>query len=149
MSKSDAFESELLELIFNGVAIAGIAQNHSAPLASLYFSLHTADPGEKGSQITNECAYGSYARQAVARGAFTVFEDTTDPNNSVNTVRPNADVPFPVATSGSELATHYAIGRAASGAGAILYKGPLNPSISIGVGAQAPVVTAASGVSED
>ena len=68
MSAGNTFENDLLKLIFNGTAIANIADNAAAsPLTSLYVSLHTGDPGEAGSQTTNEAAYTSYARVAVAR----------------------------------------------------------------------------------
>ena len=68
MSKSNSLENALLDLIFKATAIANIADNAaSSPLTNLYVSLHTSDPGEAGSQTTNECAYGSYARVAVAR----------------------------------------------------------------------------------
>jgi hypothetical protein len=68
MSFGDQFETGLLDLIFTGTGIAGIADNAaSSPLTSLYLSLHTADPGEAGDQTTSEAAYTSYARVAVAR----------------------------------------------------------------------------------
>jgi hypothetical protein len=51
MSKSNAFETDLLGLIFNGTAITTIADNAaSTPLTNLYLALHTADPGEAGNQ---------------------------------------------------------------------------------------------------
>ena len=51
MSKGNTFELDLLALIFNATAIANIADNAAAsPLTSLYVALHTADPGEAGSQ---------------------------------------------------------------------------------------------------
>ena len=68
MSKGNTFENDLLGLIFNGTAIANLADDAAtSPLTELYVSLHTADPGEAGDQTTNECAYTSYARVAVAR----------------------------------------------------------------------------------
>ena len=128
MSKGNTYENDLLKLIFNATAIANIADNAaSSPLTSLYVSLHTADPGEAGDQTTNECAYTSYARVAVARSGagFTVT------NNSVS---PAADVTFPAATGGTETATHFAIGTATSGAGKLLYSGTVSPNISISNG---------------
>ena len=73
MSKSNACENSLLLLIFNNtdfalVGDAGGLQN-SATAGNLYFSLHTADPGEAGDQTTSEITYTSYARVAVARSA--------------------------------------------------------------------------------
>src|SRR3954466_1137834 len=108
-ARGSTFLNDLLKLIFQATAIANIADNAaSSPLTNLYVSLHTASPGAGGSQTTNECAYGDYARQAVARtsGGFTV---------SGATVHPVADVVFPTAISGSETATYVGIGTAISG----------------------------------
>ena len=142
MSKGNTYENDLLKLIFNATAIANIADNAaSSPLTSLYVSLHTADPGEAGDQTTNECAYTSYARVAVARSGagFTVT------NNSVS---PAADVSFPAATGGSETATYFAIGTASSSTGKLLYSGAISPTISISNGVT-PKLTTASTVTED
>lgn len=128
MSASNAFETDLLELIFNGTTIANIADNAaSSPVTSLYVGLHTSDPGEGGNQTTNECAYTSYARVAVARnsGGWTVSG-----NNASNT----ADVTFPACTGGSETATHFSIGSAASGTGYLLFSGALGASLAISNG---------------
>jgi hypothetical protein len=61
----------LLELLFQNLDFAGIGDagglQNSASAGSLYVSLHTADPGVAGDQTTNEVAYTSYARVAVAR----------------------------------------------------------------------------------
>jgi len=142
MSKGDTFENDLLKLIFQAVAIANIADNAATgPLTNLYVSLHTADPGEAGTQLTNEIAYTSYARVAVARSAagFTV---------TGNSVSPVADVNFPAATGGTGTATHFAIGTAASGAGKILYKGAITPNIAVSTGVT-PRMTAATAITED
>lgn len=139
--KGTTFCNDLLKLIFNGTAIANLADNAaSSPLANLYLALHTADPGVGGSQTTSECAYGSYARAAVARSApgFTVTGTNVSPVNDVN---------FPTATSGSETATHFSIGTAAAGAGKILYRGSLSPAIVISTGVP-PVITNGTTVNE-
>ena len=128
MSKSNTFETDILDLIFNATAIANVADNAaSAPLTNLYLSLHTGDPGEAGNQETSECAYTSYARVAVARtsGGFTV---------SGNSVVLASDQDFPAATGGTETATHFAIGTASTGTGKILYSGTVTPNISISTG---------------
>lgn len=142
MSKGDTFENDLLKLIFNATAIANIADNaSSSPLTNLYVSLHTGDPGDSGDQTTNEAAYGSYARVAVARSGsgWTV---------SANSVSPAANVDFPAASSGTETITHAAIGTDASGTGKILYSGAVSPNISVTTGVQ-PRVSTASTVTED
>lgn len=128
MSKGNTFENDLLKLIFNATAIANIADDAaSAPLTNLYVSLHTADPGEAGSQTTNEAAYTSYARVAVARtsGGWTVT------NNSVVNA---AAVTFPAATGGSETETYFGVGTASSGAGKLLYSGALTASLAVSNG---------------
>lgn len=142
MSKGDTFENDLLKLIFNATAIANIADNAAtSPLTNLYVSLHTADPGETGTEATNEIAYTSYARVAVARtsGGWTV---------TANSVSPAADIVFPAGTGGSGTATHAAVGVAASGATKILYKGAISPTIVCGNGIT-PRITTASTFTED
>lgn len=142
MSKGDTFENDLLKLIFQATAIANIADNaSSAPLTNLYFSAHTADPGEAGTQTTSECAYGSYARVAVARtsGGFTV---------TANSVSPVANVDFPAAISGTETITHFAVGTVISASGKILYSGTVTPNISVSTGVT-PRFTTASAITED
>ena len=142
MSKGNTFENDLLKLIFNATAIANVADNAAAsPLTNLYVSLHTADPGEAGSQTTSECAYTSYARVAVARtgGAWTV---------TANSVSPAANIDFPAATGGSETATYFAVGTASSGAGKVLYSGSISPTIAISSGVT-PRLTTATAITED
>ena len=133
MSKSNAWETALLALVFNNDNAANIGDatglRGSSTAGSLYVSLHTGDPGEAGSQTTNECAYTSYARVAVARSGagWTV---------SGNAVTNAALVQFPQCTGSSETATHFAIGTASSGAGVLLYKGALSASLAISSGIQ-------------
>lgn len=142
MSKGDTFENDLLKLIFNATAIANIADNAAtSPLTNLYVSLHTADPGEAGSQTTSEATYTSYARVAVARtsGGFTV---------TTNSVSPVANVDFPACTGGTNTITHFGIGTASSGAGKLLYSGTVSPNLSVSTGVT-PRLTTSSTVTED
>lgn len=142
MSKSNAFETDLLELFFNGTAIADLAENDStAPATDLNVSLHTSDPGEGGDQTTNEATYTSYARVAVARtsGGWGV---------AGNMVNPVAAIEFPAATGGSETITHFGIGVASSGAGYLLYSGTVTPTVAVSNGVT-PRLTTATEVTED
>lgn len=142
MSKSNAFENALLQLIFNATAIANLADNAaSSPLTNLYVSLHTSDPGEAGNQSTNEATYTSYARVAVSRtsGGWTVT------NNSVS---PVANIDFPAATGGSETITYFGVGSASSGSGVLYYSGSVSPSIVVSSGVT-PRLTTASTITED
>lgn len=142
MSKGNTFENDLLKLIFNGTAITGLADNAaSSPVTNLYVSLHTADPGEAGNQTTSEAAYTSYARVAVARSG----SGWTVTNNSVS---PAEAISFPKCTGGTSTVTHFAIGTAATGAGKILYKGAVSPSIAVATNVT-PQLDTASTVTED
>ncbi|MDI9548194.1 MAG: hypothetical protein QM346_11420 [Chloroflexota bacterium] len=128
MSKGNTFENDFLKLIFNGTAIANIADNAASdPLANLYVSLHSADVGEGGNQGTNEIAYGDYARVAVVRtsGGWSVSD------NEVTNVDP---IVFPECASGTATAAYFAVGAAAGGAGKVLYKGQLTNPLNISAG---------------
>lgn len=144
MSKSNAWETGLLSLLFTNDNFANVGDatglRGSSTAGSLYFSLHTADPGETGDQTTSEIAYTSYARVAVARSAagWTVTADA---------VAVDADVTFPAGTGGSGTATHWGLGTASAGAGVLLYKGTISPNIVTGNGVT-PVLTAGTVVTE-
>jgi hypothetical protein len=140
--KGSTFDNDLLKLTFQATPIANIADNAaSSPLTALFFSLHTADPGAGGSQTTSEAAYTSYARVSVARtsGGFTV---------SGNSCVLAAPINFPTPSGGAgEVETYFAVGTASSGAGKILYHGPITPSITIAVGT-APQLTTGTTITE-
>lgn len=139
--KGATFENDFLKLVFNGTAIGNIADNAAAsPLTNLYVSLHTADPTDSGNQTSNETAYTSYARVAVARttGGFTV---------TASSVSPAANIDFPQCTGATSTITHFAIGTASSGTGKILYSGTVSPNISVSTGV-IPRLTTASTVTE-
>lgn len=141
MAKGNTWINDLLKLVFNGTAVANIADNAAtSPLGNLYFSLHTADPTASGNQASNEIAYTSYARVAVARtsGGLTV---------SGQSVSPTATVAFPAGTGGSGTATHFGIGTASTGTGKLLYSGAISPTIVTGNGIT-PQLTTASTVTE-
>lgn len=145
MSKGNTFENDLLLLIFNNTNAANIGDatglRGATTPGSLYVALHTADPGEAGSQTTSECAYTSYARVAVARssGGWTV---------TANSVSPVATISFPACTGGTETATFWSIGTSVSGAGKLLYSGAISPTIAIS-NTVTPQLTTASTVTED
>lgn len=145
MSKSDSWENALLLLLFNNSNAANIGDatglRGSSTAGSLYVSLHTADPGEAGTQQTSEATYTSYARVAVARssGGFTI---------STNSVVPAATISFPAGTGGSGTVTYFGIGTASSGAGVLLYSGTVTPNIVTGNGIT-PQLTTASAITED
>lgn len=122
---ANTFENDLLQLIFNAVAIANIADNAAtAPLTNLYVSLHTADPGGAGTQSTSEATYTGYARVAVARtsGGWTV---------SASNVSNAAAVTFPQCTGGTNTITHFGVGVAVSGATKLLVSAALTAPLAV------------------
>lgn len=141
MSKSDAFETDLLKLIFNATAIAEIAEDDSSsPSTNLTVALHTSDPGDSGDQTTNEIAYTGYSRQNVARttGGWTV---------SGNTVKPVSAITWGEMTGGAGgTVTHFSIG---TGTGdKMLYHGTVTSNIVVALGV-IPQLTTATAVTED
>lgn len=124
-SKSNSWENGLMLLLFNNTNFANVGDatglRGSTTAGSLYFSLHTADPGEAGTQSTNEVAYTSYARVAVARasgaGGFTV---------STNTVTNTSAILFPAPTGANTTVWFWGLGTASTGTGVLLFKGPIS-----------------------
>ena len=141
--KSGTFANKLLRLIFFGTAIPQIADNAaSTPATNFYVALHTADPGETGLQNTNEVTYTGYAREVVSRTAAGWLITT---GAAVDVVNPNGNIDFAPRTDvGSTVATYFSIGMLGSGAGEILYFGPLNPSITITQGVTPRIGTTSS-----
>jgi hypothetical protein len=142
MSKSNVFENAFLELIFNGTAIANIADDAGTdPLTDLYVSLHTASPGEDGDQADGEADYTDYARVAVERSSsgWTVTD---------NEVVPAATIIFPECTGGTSDVTHFGIGTEAAGAGVLLYFGTVTPTLLISTGIQ-PQLGSGTTITED
>lgn len=131
MSATNAFETALLNLYFLNTDHANVGDaaglQNSATAGSFYISLHTADPGEAGTQTTSEANYTGYARVAVARSGagFTV---------SGNSVSNAAAVTFGACTAGSSTCTHFGIGSDASGAGNLFFSGALNASLAVTAG---------------
>jgi hypothetical protein len=124
-SLTNTAENSILTLIFNATNWANIADNTAtAPLANLFVSLHTADPGEAGSQTTSETAYTNYARQSVARtsGGWTI--SGTDPTQVVNA----ATITFPQCGATGATLTHFGIGSLVSGAGVLYASGVIGPT---------------------
>lgn len=122
MSFSNTAETAVLNQVFVGTALPWNANT------DLWIALHTADPGEAGSAITSEAAYGSYARVTLTRAT-----DFTVSGNSVE----NANLEqFPQCSSGSETITYASIVTTSSGAGTIVVRAALNTSIPVSTGIQ-------------
>ena len=131
MSVTNAFETALLTLYFNNTDHANIGDaaglQNSATAGSFHISLHTADPGETGSQTTSEATYTSYARVAVARSGAGWTIASANASNA-------AAVTFPACTGGSNTITHFGIGSDSSGAGNLFFYGALSASLPVSSG---------------
>lgn len=143
MSKSDTHENAWLKLIYNATAWALIADNAATtPITNIYVALHTADPGDAGSQSTSEISYTGYARVAVARttGGWTV---------TTNSVSPVAAITFGQMTAGTGgTVTHFSTGSVVSGATLIFHSGTVTPNIVVSNGVT-PQLSTASAITED
>lgn len=131
MSATNVFENGLLSLILENANYANVGDatglRGSSTAGVFYVSLHTANPNETGSQTTSEAAYGSYARQSVARSTagWTVASGTGDNDSAIN---------FPAATSGSETESHFGLGSDVSGAGNLFLWGALGATLAVSSG---------------
>ncbi len=134
MSFHDDAENDILLLIFNATDWALWADDAaSTPETNIGVALHTADPTESGTQLTNEAAYGSYARVDVARtsGGWTVTGAS---------VSPAANIDFPEATSGSETETHFSVAKASNND--VVAIGTVTPNIVVTSGVTPRLTTA-------
>jgi len=130
MSASNSMENSTLLLFFNNTAFANVGDATGLPASAtagnLYVSLHTADPGEAGSQTTSETAYTNYARVAVARSGAGWTVSTNSATNA-------GAVTFPACGASGSTITHFGIGTASSGAGVLLFSGTCSLSVSSGI----------------
>lgn len=145
MSKTNTWENGLLLLLFNNTNFANVGDatglRGSSTAGSLFVSLHTADPGEAGTQSTSEANYTGYARVSMPRNGSTWVV-------TGNSVSPAATISFPACTGGTNVITHFGVGLASTGANTLLYKFPVTPNISVTSGVT-PRLTTATFIAED
>jgi len=134
MSASNAFENQLLLLIFNNTNAANVGDatglRGSTTAGNLFIALHTADPGEAGDQTTSEATYTGYARVAVARSGAGFTVSGTAPTQAANA----AAVTFGACTAGSSTCTYFSVGVATSGASVIIASGVLTAQLAVTAG---------------
>ena len=141
MSKVDSYETALLNLVlaaknYSNIAIASTAST------SIWVSLHTADPGDTGTQATSEATYSGYLRVATDRttGGWVVASGSASPAASIT---------FATCTASSTTSiTHFSVGLSSSGAGTAIYNGTVTPNISVTTNVT-PSLTTASAITED
>ena len=141
MSKTDAYETALLNLVLAAKTYTSVAVASTAS-TTIWVSLHTADPGDAGTQATSEIAYTGYLRVATNR-------TTVDWIVTANSASPAASITFATCTASSTTAaTHFSVGLSSSGAGTAIYNGTVTPNISITTNVT-PSLTTASAITED
>ena len=128
MSATNALEGAILSLIFEnantGIGIGdATGLRGSSTAGSFNISLHTADPGETGSQNTTESAYTNYARVSVARSTagWSVASSVADND---------AAITFPQCGVTGSTVTNFGVGSDSSGAGNLYFKGASALSVS-------------------
>lgn len=138
MSKSNYLENALLALIYNATAITSIARDAASPITNIKMALHSADPGEGGSQTTSALSYTGYAQKDVPRSGsgFTV---------SGNQVVNAAEIAFAICTAGSGTASYWSFGDGTN----IFHSGAFTTPLVIGVGVIPTVAAGAISITED
>lgn len=130
MPATDVLENELLSLIFENDNFDNIGDATgivgSTTAGTLEVSLHTGTLTDSSVQTTTEAAYGSYARQTVARS-------TAGWTVTAGTVSNDAAITFPQASSGSETETDFGIGSAVAATELWIY-GALTASLAVSTG---------------
>jgi len=131
MSATNVFENALLSLIFENASTGlnigdATGLRGSTTAGNVFISLHTADPGEAGSQNTSETAYTNYTRISVARSTagWTVTSGVADND---------AAITFPACGVTGSSITNFGIGSSTSGVGDLYLKGPSTLSVSSGI----------------
>lgn len=121
MSKGNTTENEVLKVMFLNTFDPSWRGN-----ANLYLALHTADPGEAGTQATSETTYTSYVRVAVLKTAVGWTVAGAQAQNAALVQFPQCGVGGPF-----DPITHVSIGLLDAGAGQILYSGALNAPLTV------------------
>lgn len=142
-SKTNSFETSLLNHIFNNADIANIGDatgvRGSAAAGSLYLALFTASPGETGAGT--EANYTGYARVAVARtaGGWTISGAQASNASAIT---------FGQCTAGSNTIVSFGI-MTASSAGTMLFWGDLTSSLAVSNGITPEFAIGALTITED
>lgn len=128
---SQSFATQLLKMIVAGQAIPGFsAVATTGNVAQLYVGLHTSDPGAKGTQETAECNYTGYTRVAIPRNSLS-WNFSADKSSA----SPSASIIFPEVRGGNQQeATYVSFGTSSAGAGQLLLRGKMEPSVTCRLG---------------
>jgi len=146
MSMTNAAEQAFLDLLFLNIDWANVGDasglQNSAAAGNFWISLHTADPGEGGSQTTNETSYSGYARASVARSG-SGWSRTGSIISNVSAIN------FGTCSSGTATITHFGVGTDSTSTGNLLFKGSLTSSLAVSLGIAPSFVAGALTVEVD
>jgi len=148
MSKTDAYEYNVLRHVLNGVAITNISA--TAGTTSWWLGLHTADPGDAGS-TASEGGYAQYTRVKTDRssGASTGWAVTSGTSDAAAGASPVTNLDFPQNTSTSTgTFTHFSLNQSSNGVGSsAVYTGTVTPNINFSQNVT-PRLTTGSSITE-
>ena len=133
MSATNVLENGLLSLLFENANYANVGDatglRGSSTAGVFYVSLHTASPGEAGSQTTSETAYTNYLRSggSVARSTagWTVASGVADND---------AEITYATCGASGATLTDFGIGSDSTGAGNLFMYGALTASLVVSSG---------------
>ncbi len=157
--KGNALQENLLKFLFTTSSSATLGQitTLNFPCTStttlLYVSLHTADPGNGGTQATNEVTYTGYQRVATNRSNAGAASWVVGATYSPFSVFPSSAIQFAQCTTASAVViTNWAVGTLSSGVTqgttGLLYCGTVTPNINLGANVT-PSLTTGSACTED
>jgi hypothetical protein len=139
MSFSDIFENAVRNLVFRAQTWANVANDAtSTPITNTFSALHTADPGDAGTQATSETTYTGYGRVGVTRGT----SGWTAPSGGQIFLA--ADAVFGAGMAGSGTITHFSQGKTNTGATDIFASGTYTPNLAVGNGITPRLTTSTS-----
>jgi len=150
MSKSDAFENQLLLHLFNNSAIANVGNAAGLPAAgapgSLYIRLYTSAIVVDDATIGTECAYTGYADNGVA-----VTRDGAGWTISGNNASNAAAITFGACTVGTETVRYFAVWKTNVDEVAAnrIYWGTLTSDLAVSPGITPEFAIGALDVNED
>lgn len=138
---SDDLEAIITNAILCNKTISSNIIVPATPIQAWWIGLHTADPGDSGTQGVSEGGYAAYTRISVAR-TTTGFAAST----SVGQASPVANIDFPqVATTSTGTFTHLSIGTSSGTTGTqIIASGAISPTINFSQNVTPRITTASS-----
>lgn len=141
MGTATAAQNAILDLVLRATTWANYAQNNATtPETSIFFQLHTADPGAGGAGNTSESTYTNYARQSVNRSG--TAPNWGAPASGVSTL--STAVNFPSSGAAGSTITFFSVGKSGGGASPLLWSGTVTPNIAIGASGIVPQLTTSS-----